>query len=192
VKRRTKAQIAREAGLEPLADALLADPTLKPEDEAAKFVNTPRTTGKACADIKAALDGARQILMERFAEDAACWKNCAVTCTRTASWSPRSWMARRPKAPSSATGSTSAKASRTCPRTAPWPCCAAATKDMLRLSLKTGPELQLEDPPRNSPCETMVASHFGIKDQGRAADRWLLETARWPGWSSSRCTSNWN
>ncbi|NEX16348.1 MAG: RNA-binding transcriptional accessory protein [Halochromatium sp.] len=67
-KRRTKAQIAREAGLEPLADALLADPALAPEMQAAAYVDA----GKGVADIAiaAALEGARQILMERFAEDA--------------------------------------------------------------------------------------------------------------------------
>ncbi len=65
-KRRTKAQIAREAGLEPLADTLLGDPTRDPEAEAAAYVDE----GKGVADTKAALDGARQILMERFAENA--------------------------------------------------------------------------------------------------------------------------
>ncbi len=65
-KRRTKAQIAREAGLEPLADTLLEDPTRDPEAEAAAYVDE----GKGVADTKAALDGARQILMERFAENA--------------------------------------------------------------------------------------------------------------------------
>jgi uncharacterized protein len=50
-------------------------------------------------------------------------------------------------------------------------------EDMLRLSLKTAPEL--EDPPLSSACETMVAGHFGLQNQGRAADAWLLETARW-------------
>ncbi len=64
-KRRTKAQIAREAGLEPLADGLLADPTQAPDAAAAAFVDA----GKGVADAKAALDGARAILMERFAED---------------------------------------------------------------------------------------------------------------------------
>jgi len=63
-KRRTKAQIAREAGLEPLADLLLGDPTKVPETEAAAFVDAE----KGVADAKAALDGAQQILMERFAE----------------------------------------------------------------------------------------------------------------------------
>ena len=63
-KRRTKAQIAREAGLEPLADRLLADPTLVPEEVAAEFL------GDDVADAAAALDGARHILVERAAEDA--------------------------------------------------------------------------------------------------------------------------
>ena len=69
-KRRTKAQIAREAGLAPLADSLLADPSLKPEDEAEKYLNADAAAA-GFTDIKAVLDGARQILMERFSEDAA-------------------------------------------------------------------------------------------------------------------------
>ena len=65
-KRRTRAQIAREAGLEPLADGLLADPTQVPEDFAASFVDAD----KGVADAKAALEGARAILIERWSEDA--------------------------------------------------------------------------------------------------------------------------
>ena len=63
-KRRTKAQIAREAGLEPLTDALIANPSLVPDQEAAKYVDA----GKGVADTKAALDGARHILIERIGE----------------------------------------------------------------------------------------------------------------------------
>jgi uncharacterized protein len=73
-KRRTKVQIAQEAGLEPLADVLLANPMLNPEEEAARYRREPFTTEQGdnpgVPDAKAALDGARQILMERFAEDA--------------------------------------------------------------------------------------------------------------------------
>src|SRR5215813_3050335 len=65
-KRRTRAQIAREAGLEPLADALLADPGHDPQRAAASYVDA----AKGVADVAAALDGARAILAERFAEDA--------------------------------------------------------------------------------------------------------------------------
>ncbi|MBO3704598.1 MAG: RNA-binding transcriptional accessory protein, partial [Candidatus Accumulibacter sp.] len=66
-KRRSKAQIAREAGLEALADALFADPTLSPESEAERYINAEA----GFADVRSVLDGARQILMERFSEDAA-------------------------------------------------------------------------------------------------------------------------
>jgi uncharacterized protein len=73
-KRRTKAQIAVEAGLEPLANALLENPALEPETEATRYLRPPFTTEQGenpgVADTKAALEGARQILMERFAEDA--------------------------------------------------------------------------------------------------------------------------
>ncbi|KAG0162560.1 hypothetical protein DFQ30_001748, partial [Apophysomyces sp. BC1015] len=65
-KRRTRAQMAREAGLQPLADALLADPTLDPHAEAAHFVDAD----PGVADVKAALDGARDILSEQFGETA--------------------------------------------------------------------------------------------------------------------------
>ncbi|MCG7918722.1 MAG: RNA-binding transcriptional accessory protein, partial [Candidatus Thiodiazotropha taylori] len=65
-KRRTKAQIAREAGLAPLAEALLNDPGLQPQQEAQAYLNEE----KGVADSDAALDGAKQILMEQFAEDA--------------------------------------------------------------------------------------------------------------------------
>ncbi|NLD69981.1 MAG: RNA-binding transcriptional accessory protein, partial [Limnobacter sp.] len=70
-KRRTKGQIAKEAGLEPLADALLADPTLDPQLEASKYLRPADENGEhAVADTKAALEGARDILSERFAERA--------------------------------------------------------------------------------------------------------------------------
>lgn len=69
-KRRTKAQIAREAGLEPLADHLLADPSLDPEREAAAFIDSATGESRGVEDAKAALDGAKQILMERFSEEA--------------------------------------------------------------------------------------------------------------------------
>ena len=82
-KRRTKAQIAREAGIEPLLDALLDDPTLAPETLAKDFINTEA----GFADTTAVLDGARQIFMERVAEDAdlvgalrdQAWDNGRVT-----------------------------------------------------------------------------------------------------------------
>ena len=69
-KRRTRAQIAREAGLEPLADALFANPSLDPQVEAAKYINDKPAAENGVPDVKTALDGARDILVERFAETA--------------------------------------------------------------------------------------------------------------------------
>jgi uncharacterized protein len=172
-KRRTKAQIAREAGLEPLADALFNDPTLTPETEAAKFVDAE----KQVPDVKAALDGARQILMERFAEDAALLEklrnyqseHALIVSTVVAGKEEqgakfRDWFDFREPLKSAASHRVLALLR-------------GRNEDVLRLAIKT--ELELRDPPENSPCIAMVAGHVGIRDQGRAADKWLAETARW-------------
>ena len=177
-KRRTKAQIAREAGLEPLADALFTDPTLTPEAEAAKYVN-PQTEPAELhvPDVKAALDGARQILMERFSEDAALLAKLrgylndyallasSVVAGKEAEGAKfRDWFDFR-------------EAIRTVPSHRALALLRGRKEDILRLALKT--EQELRDPPEASPCVGMVAVHFAIRDQGRAADKWLLETARW-------------
>jgi uncharacterized protein len=177
-KRRTKAQMAREAGLEPLADALFGDPGLVPEAEAAKYVRTEKEPPEAhVPDVKAALDGARQILMERFAEDArlldklrryllehAMITSRVVEGKETEGAKFRDWFDFR-------------ESIATAPSHRILAMLRGRNEDILRLSLKTAGEL--EDPPRASPCEAMVAGHFGIADKGRAADKWLLETARW-------------
>ena len=177
-KRRTKAQIAREAGLKPLADALYADPTLNPEAEAAKYINTQtEPPEKHVPDIKAALDGARQILMERFSEDAALLAklrsylgehallaSTVVAGKETEGSKFRDWFDFR-------------EAVATIPSHRALALLRGRNEDILRLALKTEPELR--DPPEASPCVAMVAAHCGIRDQGRAADKWLLETARW-------------
>ncbi|HEX8961649.1 MAG TPA: Tex family protein [Rhodocyclaceae bacterium] len=177
-KRRTKAQMAREAGLEPLADALMADPTLSPEAEAAKYVNVEKEPPEQhVPDVKAALDGARQILMERFSEDAALLAKLrdylhdnGMMVSKVAEGKEaagekfRDWFDFR-------------ESIRTVPSHRALALFRGRNEDVLRLSLKTSQEL--EEPPRASPCEAMVARHFGIEDQGRAADRWLLDSARW-------------
>ena len=177
-KRRTKAQMAREAGLEPLADALFADPGLDPEAEAARYVCLAADPPERhVPDAKAALDGARQILMERFAQDAdllarlrahlhehALLVSRVVEGKETEAAKFRDWFDFR-------------EALKTVPSHRALALFRGRNEELLRLALKTAPEL--EDPPRSSACETMVARHFGIQDQGRPADRWLLETARW-------------
>jgi uncharacterized protein len=177
-KRRTKAQTAREAGLEPLADSLFNDPTLVPETEAAKYVNPETEPAEThVPDIKAALDGARQILMERFSEDAALLAklrsylgdyallvSTVVAGKEAAGAKFRDWFDFR-------------ETIKTVPSHRALALLRGRNEDVLRLALKT--EQELRDPPETSPCVGMVAGHFAIRDEGRAADKWLQETARW-------------
>ena len=178
-KRRTKAQIAREAGLEPLADALFAEPTLEPEAEAAKYINTTAEPADLqVPDVKAALDGARQILMERFAEDAALIdklrnylsENALLASTviagkETEGAKFRDWFDFR-------------EPIRALPSHRALALLRGRNEGVLKLAIKTPQELDVEPTPA-SPCEGMVATHFGIRNEGRAADKWLLDSARW-------------
>jgi len=180
-KRRTKAQIAREAGLEPLADALLADPTLTPETAATDYFNVEA----GFADTKAVLDGARQILMERFAENAQLVgvlreyvEEHGVVAAVVADGKEndpeaakfRDYFAYREKLSD-------------IPSHRALALFRGRNEDALRLklALDSDPEDGSRSPDPN-PCERRVMTHAGIKDEGRAADRWLLETARWT-WS---------
>ena len=133
-KRRTKAQIALEAGLQPLADALLADPTLQPEEEAAKYLKpafkTDQGDNPGVEDIKAALEGARQILMERFAEDATLlqWlREYLLSAWRGGS--RRSPRARKRRARSTPIISTTPSRSIPFPLIGRWRCCGAAARE---------------------------------------------------------------
>lgn len=124
-KRRTRGQIAIEAGLEPLAELLWNEPSHDPETEAAKFIDAD----KGVADTKAALDGARYILMERFSEKMPpCSRKCVTICGKTPT-SSLPWSAgKRKKAPSSAIISIITNPSLPPLHTARWRCSAAATK----------------------------------------------------------------
>jgi len=175
-KRRTKAQIAREAGLAPLAEALLADPTLKPEDEAANFINAEA----GFADTKTVLDGARQILMEQFSEDAALLgklreyleehgvvKSTVVEGKETEGAKFRDYFDY--SEPVTAVPSHRALA-----------LFRGRNEGMLQVSLVLDSELDEANKPAGpNPCEARIARHFGITDQGRPADKWLVDTVRW-------------
>ncbi len=180
-KRRTKAQIAREAGIEPLADALLADPTLRPEDAAAQYLNVDA----GFADTKAVLDGARQILMERFAENAELVGSLReyvsehgqvrVTVAEGKENDPEAAKFRDYFAYSEKLGNIPSHRALALFR--------GRNEDVLRvkLALDTDPEDGSRSPEPN-PCERKIMLAAGIKDQGRAADKWLVDTARWT-WS---------
>ena len=170
-KRRTKAQIAREAGLAPLAHGLLNDPAQIPEVVAAAFVNAER----GVPDVKTALDGARQILMEEFAENAELlaqlreyvWDNAVLHSQLVEGKAEdgakfRDYFDYR-------------EPFRQIPSHRALALFRGRNEGILQLNLELG------DPAANAPDpgEGRIAVHFQIRDEGRAADAWLRETARW-------------
>lgn len=172
-KRRTKAMIAREAGLEPLADALLADPALVPEAAAEPYVDAEKNV----ADAGAALEGARDILAERFAEDAD-----LVGAIREYLWDNAHLTARviEGKEKDGAKFSDYFNHSEAVAKIPPHRSLAifrGRKEEMLSAAIAV-PNID-ETPGAVHPCEAMVARHFGLADQGRAADKWLLGCARW-------------
>ncbi|MFF4196626.1 Tex family protein [Nonomuraea sp. NPDC001831] len=163
-KRRTKAQIARELGLEPLADKLLGDPMLHPATVAAEFVT------EGVADAGAALEGARAILIERFAEDAD-----LIGDLRERLWS-RGRLVSKVREGKQEAG---AKFSDYFDFTEPF------TKlpshrilAMFRGEKEEVLNVALE-PDETADYELRIGARFGISDKGRPADTWLAETVRW-------------
>ncbi|MCZ7474336.1 Tex family protein [Micromonospora sp. WMMA1976] len=173
-KRRTRAQIAREAGLEPLADTLLADPAQDPKTVAAGFADPD----KGVADAAAALDGARAILIERFAEDAD-----LIGTLREQMWS-RGRLVSRVRDGQETAG---AKFADYFDFAEPYPKLPShrilavfrGEKEGV-LELTMDPEADGDaDATGPSRYEAAVAGRFGISDQGRPADKWLADTVRW-------------
>jgi uncharacterized protein len=166
-KRRTKAQLAIEAGLEPLANALWQDPTLDPEEEAARYINLEL----GVADTKAALEGARHILMEHFAENAE-----LINTLREYLWQ---------HAIIKSVGSSKKKetihkfsdyfdyseAIKKIPSHRALALFRGRRESVLQLTL-TLPESDVLY------GEQQVAAHFNLVDQQRKADNWLLDTVR--------------
>lgn len=169
-KRRTRAQIAREAGLEPLADGLLADPTQVPETLAATYVDAE----KGVADAKAALDGARAILMERWGEDAALVGEL------------RTWLAdvgvirSRVAEGKEAAGEKfrdyfdHAEPLSKIPSHRLLALFRGRREEFLFIDLDPGTDADAG----HLQGEGRVAHHAGIKAQGRAADKWLMDSCR--------------
>ncbi|MFB7738665.1 Tex family protein [Streptomyces sp. NPDC056112] len=169
-KRRTKAQIAREAGLEPLAEGLLGDPGVEPLAAATAFVDAD----KGVADPQAALDGARAILTERFSEDAD-----LIGELRERMW-VRGRLAAKVREGKEEAGVKFADYFDFAEPFTELP--SHRILAMLRgekeevLDLVLEPEEPVDGP---SSYEGMVAHRFGIADRGRPADKWLQDTVRW-------------
>ncbi len=175
-KRRTKAQIAKEAGLEPLADALLADPSLSPEAEAEKYLDAD----KGVADVKAALDGARQILMERFGEDADLLGRLRQHLAEYGVLVSKVVEGKAEEGAKFRDYFEYGEAWKQIPSHRALALFRGRNEGVLRVELKLPEELAAE-PGVTVPnsCEGMVASHFHIRNAERPADRWLLDTVRW-------------
>ncbi|MFT0893148.1 Tex family protein [Pseudochelatococcus sp. G4_1912] len=173
-KRRTKAQIAREAGLEPLANMLFSDPTKVPEQQAAAFVNE----SKGVATMQAALEGARSILVERFSEDAD-----LIGSLREEMWK-RGRLASKVRDGKATEG---AKFSDYFDFSEPFikmpshrilAMFRGEKEEVLTLSFEPEP---VSEVPVTGPgaYELRIGQRFGIADRGRAGDTWLRECVRW-------------
>ena len=184
-KRRTKAQIAREAGLDVLAHRLLADPSLSPEVEAAnylkpEFVTAAGDKNPGAADVKAALDGARQVLMEEFAEDAALLGNLREYMQSNGVMLAKLVEGKEADGAKFRDYFDYSEPLRDIPSHRALALFRGRTEEILRLALKLPEELTAEAKPSDvHPCERKIAARFGIIDQARPADAWLSQTVRW-------------
>ena len=171
-KRRTKAQIAREAGLAPLAEQLLADPNLEPEALAAQFLNSEHKIESS----KDALDGAKQILMEQFSEDAKLLEK-----TRTFMRS-EGYLAAGVVAGKEAEGEKfrdyfeHKEAFSTMPSHRALAMFRGRNEGILNMTFTLETDLE---PGQMHPCEVMIAKHNNIENKERPADKWLAEVVRW-------------
>ncbi|MFS2115920.1 Tex family protein [Herbaspirillum frisingense] len=183
-KRRTKAQIAAEAGLTELADALLNDPSLNPEEEAAKYIKAAFTTDNGdnpgVPDTKAALDGARQILMERFSEDAELLQSLREYITEHGVVESKVIDGKQDAGEKFADYFDYSETYSTIPSHRALALFRGRREEMLNVVLRLDSEEEKPkwDAPHN-PCEGRIASRFGVSNKGRAADKWLSDTVRW-------------
>ncbi|WP_395010862.1 Tex family protein [Undibacterium sp.] len=183
-KRRTKAQIAVEAGLQPLADALLADPNLVPETVAEAYLKPAFTTAAGenpgVADVKAALDGARQILMERFAEDATLIQSIREYLLDHGIVETAVVAGKEDAGAKFSDYFAYSETLGTIPSHRALAIFRGRREEFLTVTLRldTEEEKPKWDAPLN-PCESRIAAHFGVSNKKRAADKWLSDTVRW-------------
>ena len=171
-KRRTKAQMAREAGLEPLALRLLQNPALVPEAEAAAFVDVE----KGVADTAAALEGARWILMETFAEDAELVGGLRQLLWERGEWTSTVVPGKEEEGVKFSDYFNASEAVRNMPSHRILALLRGRKEGFLRLAIALPDETGTTGP---TLPERRIAARAGIENKGRAADGWLTETVRW-------------
>lgn len=173
-KRRTKGQIAVEAGIQPLADALLANPRLDPLAEAARYINTGEDFKDAFKDSKGVLEGAKYILMERFAEDAELVGTLRDYVQTEGKLVSAVVAGKEAEAAKFRDYFSNADALKSAPSHRVLAMLRGRNEGFLTLAVDVGHE-----PDTAHPCEVMVARHVGVSQQGRAADGFLAEVVRW-------------
>jgi protein Tex len=172
-KRRTRGQIAIEAGLEPLADGLWQNPMLDPVIEAEKYINSD----KGITDTKSAMDGARYILMERFAEDAALlakvrhylWNNAHLVSQVVSGKEEEGAKFRDYFAQSELISKIPSHRALAMFR--------GRNEGFLQLSLNADP--QLEEAPKESYCEQIITEYLGVHFNEQPADKWRKAVINW-------------
>jgi uncharacterized protein len=173
-KRRTKAQIAREAGIEPLLDAILSDHKQNPESLAEAYINEEA----GFADVAAVLEGARQIFMERAADDADlvgelrgyAWAHGQLTSSVVSG--------EEEKGSKFADYFEYAEPIKVVPSHRALALFRGRDEGVLRIKLQIAGQDDLDNITQMGLCDSMVAKHYSIAQQNRAADQWLLECAR--------------
>ena len=181
-KRRTKAQIAIEAGLAPLADGLLADPTINPDEEALKYLKEAFTTGDGnnpgVIDAKAALDGARQILMERFAEDATLLQSLRDYVTEHGVVDSKVVEGKQDEGEKFADYFDYSETISTVPSHRALALLRGRREGILDVTLRLDTEAEKPkwDAPHN-PCEGRIAARFGIRCQCRVVEQAVGQVA---------------
>ncbi|WP_276895008.1 Tex family protein [Frischella perrara] len=172
-KRRTRGQIAIEAGLEPLADTLWQQPNVDPEIEASQYINQD----KGVLDSKSALDGARYILMERFAEDAALlakirhylWHNAHLVSQVNAGKEEEGAKFRDYFDHHELISKVPSHRALAMFR--------GRNEGFLQLSLNADP--LSEEPPKESYCEQLIIEHLNIHFNDQPADKWRKAVINW-------------
>jgi len=172
-KRRTKGQIAIEAGLEPLADLLWNEPKTEPESTALDYVNAE----KGVADVKAALDGARYILMERFAEDAGLLAKVRDYLSKNALIVSKVIEGKEAEGAKFQDYFDHQELLKNVPSHRALAMFRGRNEGILQLSLNADPEA--EEGSRQSYCEEIIRDYLGVRFTGQPADKWREQVIAW-------------
>ncbi|MDC0603463.1 RNA-binding transcriptional accessory protein [Aliiglaciecola sp.] len=172
-KRRTKGQIAIEAGLEPLADALFADQSVVPEQAAKKYINAELKI----VDEKAALDGAKFILMERFAEDASLLQKIRRYLQKNAHISSNLVKGKEKEGTKYSDYFAHSERLSNVPSHRALAMFRGRNEGFLQVNLEADPNK--EEGTRSSYCEQIIAEHLNLRFSNQPADAWLGATVQW-------------